>query len=128
MTRDDDTSKTSAAEVAAFLRARLQDDWNYARDAMTSSGCWTAERTVVVLDTGAEIADVFLGPADHIARFDPARVMTDVDAKRAIVDAYDHSPANAGAKVSSHEGLHTAVLLLASVYADHADYREEWRP
>ncbi|MFF4434233.1 DUF6221 family protein, partial [Streptomyces sp. NPDC001513] len=32
------------------------------------------------------------------------------------------------ATATSHEGLHTAVLLLASVYADHADYREEWRP
>ncbi|MFF4433630.1 DUF6221 family protein, partial [Streptomyces sp. NPDC001513] len=98
------------------------------RDAMMSSGNWTAERTVVVLDTGAEIADVFLGPADHIARFDPARVMTEVDAKRAIVDAYDGSPGSDDATATSHEGLHTAVLLLASVYADHADYREEWRP
>ncbi|MFE6839078.1 DUF6221 family protein [Streptomyces sp. NPDC057705] len=86
------------------------------------------ERTVVVLDTGAEIADVFLGPADHIERFGPARVMTEVDAKRAIVTAYDWSPGNDGATAASHKGLHTAVLLLASVYADHADHREEWRP
>ncbi|MFF4435309.1 hypothetical protein ACFYZ4_39905, partial [Streptomyces sp. NPDC001513] len=62
MPQDDDSAKTPAPDVAAFLRARLQDDWNYARDAMMSSGNWTAERTVVVLDTGAEIADVFLGP------------------------------------------------------------------
>ncbi|MFJ8476431.1 DUF6221 family protein [Kitasatospora sp. NPDC094011] len=123
MTRDDDTS-----DVVAFLRARLQDDWCFARDAMTSSGHWQAERTVVVLDTGAEIADVFLGPADHIARFDPARVIAEVDAKRAIVDAYDRPPGDDCALAASHDELHTTVLLLASVYADHADYRQEWRP
>ncbi|MFD5617047.1 DUF6221 family protein [Streptomyces yangpuensis] len=128
MTQDDDSAKTPAPDVAAFLRARLQDDWNYARDATINSGHWTAERTVVVLDMGAEIADVFLGPADHIARFDPARVMTEVDAKRAIADAYDRSRRNDGVAAASHEGLHTAVLLLASVYADRAGYREEWRP
>ncbi|MFJ8627861.1 DUF6221 family protein [Kitasatospora sp. NPDC093550] len=128
MTTDDHSAKRPAPLVAAFLRARLQDDWDHARDAMMSSGHWTAERTVVVLDTGAEIADAFLGPADHIARFDPARVMAEVDAKRAIVDAYDRSPGNDGTTVACHEGLHTAVLLLASVYADHADYRDEWRP
>ncbi|MFJ9456888.1 DUF6221 family protein [Kitasatospora sp. NPDC101447] len=128
MTRDDDTADTSAPDVVAFLRARLQDDWDSARDAMTSSGHWRAERTVVVLDTGAEIADVFLGPADHIARFDPARVMAEVDAKRAVVDAHDRPPGNDNAPAAFRDGLRTAVLLLASVYADHADYREEWRP
>ncbi|MFJ3880807.1 DUF6221 family protein [Streptomyces sp. NPDC090077] len=128
MTRDDDTANPSAPDVVAFLRTRLQDDWNFAREAMINDGHWKAERTVVVLDTGAEIEDVFLGPADHIARFDPARALAEVEAKRAIVDTYARPPGNDGVPRAFRDGLHIAILLLASVYADHADYSEEWRP
>ncbi|MET8630034.1 DUF6221 family protein [Kitasatospora sp. NPDC004669] len=126
MAQDEEADKTTS-DVVTFLRARLQDDWNHARDAMMGSGQWRAERTVVVLDTGAEIADVFLGPADHIARFDPARVLAEVAAKRAIVDAYEGRQEVAPLPTLQN-GLDTAVHLLASVYADHVDYREEWRP
>lgn len=88
---------------------------------------WRAERTVVVLDTGAEIEDVFLGPADHIARFDPERVFAEFRAKQAVVDAYE-AGLEAGASTNYLQGLGKSIVLLASVYADHADYRESWRP
>ncbi|MFF0524252.1 DUF6221 family protein [Actinomadura nitritigenes] len=118
--------ETAPPELVVFLRARLRDDWNYARDALVGTR-WRAERTVVVLDTGAEIEDVFLGPADHIARFDPERVFAEFDAKQAIVDAYE-AGLEAGAATDYLQGIGKAVALLAAVYADHADYRESWRP
>ncbi|MFD3756318.1 DUF6221 family protein [Streptomyces sp. NPDC058622] len=89
---------------------------------------WKAGRTVVVLDTGAEVADVFPGPADHLARHDPARVTAEVEAERAVVDAYDRSSAHDGEAAACRDGLRTTVLLLAPAYADHVDYREAWRP
>jgi hypothetical protein len=59
--------------------------------------------------------------AAHIARHDPARVLREVEAKRAIVAAVAESPGEA-------TGLGVAMLHLAAVYADHPDYRQEWRP
>ncbi|MFI7337232.1 DUF6221 family protein [Streptomyces sp. NPDC050085] len=122
-----DRAEFSASELVAFLRARVQDDLDHARDAMVEDGEWRAERTVVVLDTGAEIPEVYLGPADHIARFDPARIVREVEARRALLDLYEAAQA-AGMAVGYRDGLRQALAMLASVYADHADYREHWRP
>jgi hypothetical protein len=75
--------------------------------------------------------------ADFIARHDPARVLADVKAKRAIVDR--HSEVCYGA----HEGVGSVTMCrecrdqrgpcwtlrnLASVYADHPDYDATWTP
>lgn len=120
-------AEPSPSELVAFLRARVQDDWNHARDAMVKDGEWKAERTVVVLDTGGEIPEVYLGPADHIARFDPARILREVEAKRALLDLYEASQTT-GPAAGYRDGLRQALVLLASAYADHADYRESWRP
>jgi hypothetical protein len=49
---------------------------------------------------------------------DPVRVMADCVAKRRIVERCD-----------SDHGLGRVVLAeLAAVYANHPDYRDEWRP
>jgi hypothetical protein len=53
-------------------------------------------------------------------------VVADVEAKRAIVDAYEGALGTEGPS-AYREGPRTALRLLASVYANHADYREEWR-
>ena len=61
--------------------------------------------------------------ADHIARHDPAHVLADVAAKRAIVaraEAYLHGP--------RHLEAMAAVRHLAAIDADHPDYRQEWQP
>lgn len=78
--------------------------------------------------------------AAHIVRHDPARVLRDIKAKRLIVE--EHAPVPAlgaglgceicvatpswGPEVVS--GPCTTLRLLASVYSDHPDYREAWRP
>jgi hypothetical protein len=62
--------------------------------------------------------------AVHAARHDPARVLRDVEAKRRIMTFADRRP-ELGEGRYVGEGV---IRLLASVYADHPDYREEWRP
>jgi len=52
--------------------------------------------------------------AAHIARHDPARVLREVAAKRAILDAVGYDDRE---DVAGH---------LAAVYSDHPDYRQEW--
>ena len=79
--------------------------------------------------------------AAHIARHDPARVLAEVDAKRAIVDALGIAERNTAdmrrmateyrfvqVAESAQDALLYAVRLLALPYADHPDYRAEWAP
>jgi hypothetical protein len=74
-----------------------------------------------------------LTTAEHFARHDPARVLAECEAKRRIVDVASQyvepdDTFDAGFKGgASHVGFNT-LRALASVYADHPDYREEWRP
>ena len=76
---------------------------------------------------------------DHIARFDPARVLAECEAKRRIVEAtrFDDDPRSAVDEWLGHPDMtpprEVAVMIdtllaLAAVYAGHPDYRDEWRP
>lgn len=72
-----------------------------------------------------------VGP--HIARHDPARVLAECEAKRRIVTLHDAALraelANGDASAYGADLMHSDVLrLLALLYADHPDYRDEWRP
>jgi hypothetical protein len=70
--------------------------------------------------------------------FDRVRVLADCEAKRRIVRSYlDLQNQSFRLRREDEEPIvtvameHTWVLairILASVYADHPDYREEWRP
>lgn len=62
--------------------------------------------------------------ARHIARWDPARVLAECEAKRQIVE---RCAAVDFAMPSTHLA-HGVLALLALPYADHPDYRDEWRP
>jgi hypothetical protein len=75
--------------------------------------------------------------AAHIARHDPARVLADVKAKRAIVEDYRELRRQASAMADGpmgetarnmYAGLTLALRHLASVYADHPDYDATWAP
>jgi len=70
---------------------------------------------------------------------EPARVLADIAAKRAILELLDEllivSPSGHGNdQIQINAALELAaerakvMRLLASVYADHPDYREEWKP
>jgi hypothetical protein len=69
--------------------------------------------------------------AQHVARWDPARVVAEVEAKRRIVDwsesvEAEFTKAGLGERTN---GTHMVFARwLAAPYAEHPDYREEWRP
>ena len=73
----------------------------------------------------------------HIARHDPARVLADVEAKRRIVDLHDRAHECSGLDHTGDidncrwymQGEWCTTLRLTGLpFADHPDYRDEWRP
>lgn len=57
--------------------------------------------------------------------YDPARVLREVAAKRAIIEALADVVENGG---DGEYRLEQVFKMLATVYRDHPDWREEWRP
>jgi hypothetical protein len=140
-------------ELVQFLRERLDQDDQAARAA--TPGPWKLARQPgfewvssaeywAVADCSD--ADPARENAEHIARHDPARVLAEVDAKRQLMAALtseghatlrpggstevycgadygDGSPCDCG----RDERVSRSLRVLASVYADHPDYRAEWR-
>lgn len=90
-----------------FLRARLDEDERVARWA--GGGIW---HDVTAVRESAWLVECNREDATHILRHDPARVRADVDAKRRILD---------------QDPPRETLALLALPYADHPDYRSEWR-
>ena len=118
-------------DLIAFLNARLDEDETAANAA--TQGPWQAGETpgnrktmipciFVAYGTARPDAGHVLYEADYgtpadvacIARHDPARVLREVAAKRAIL--------------ASHSVTWTVVEQLAAVYSYHPDYRAEWKP
>lgn len=76
--------------------------------------------------------------AAHIARHNPARVLREVEAKRGIIERHEQAREFGGkSTISAHvnaqddgyvQACFDALRDLALPYADHPDYREEWRP
>lgn len=122
-------------DLVEFLRARLKEDLDWATMAKNQSGSgdWEPE----VGENAPTLARVRIGhdrffesigeegfAVEHIARHDPARVLREVEAKRRIVDDFTHwQPHDPG-----FDALEPVVRLLALPYADHEDFREEWKP
>lgn len=67
----------------------------------------------------------------HVARHDPARILAECEAKRQIVEWHTegHYCTDLGAMESWYlsDNPCPTVLALAQPYADHPDFREEWR-
>ncbi|MFB8393670.1 DUF6221 family protein [Streptomyces yangpuensis] len=125
-------------DLVQFLRARLDEDEQTARAA---GGTWWAPPDLPgqVHDSGGINIEAKLPSfAAHIARHDPARVLAEVDAKRQILRRLEGAESTLGAaeKGTVPHDLMTgavnswrdAVRLLALPYADHPDYRQEWKP
>lgn len=73
--------------------------------------------------------------ARHLARFDPARVLRDVAAKRAVITRYERAAAlpesTSGFVRGQDDGYQQACLDAvkdaAAVWSDHPEYRQEWK-
>jgi len=118
--------------LADFLLARIAEEKAAARAAWPET--WQVEgNNVVTAETGlragyeglrmgvAHLAmtvgkyQTEVRNATHIARWDPARVLAECEVGEA--DNYQQA---------SH--MRDVLRLLALPYADHEDYREEWKP
>jgi hypothetical protein len=143
--------------LVQFVRDRLCEDAQIARAACwdEQSDAWTYrspqgadakyERHTIVDYCGDGVVVVVTpenadaeGVGRHVARHDPARVLSEVEAKRLLLA--EHLPLLLSSSqrffcdCQAQDGVITAlypcltVQLLALPHADHADYREEWRP
>lgn len=138
------------SDLVVFLRARLDEDEQAAREL--DGGRWERGTDVgdyynvaVVLDAryphgpsvalcGVEYMEDGETRADHIARWDPARVLGEVEAKRRIIDWYTGNlpvPQLGTLEVQYVQGTSQGgpmLRMLALPYASHPDYRTEWKP
>jgi hypothetical protein len=142
-------------ELVAFLRARLDEDaeianrWLYeygdqrswrvvgGRRLTYGNGC---SENVVAIDVDSKVLyheRIYVKSdlddcTEHIARHDPARVLADVDAKRQIIA--DCASILSDPPDTWGQGVPVLVLALDTLknlalpFADHSDYRKEWKP
>lgn len=136
-------------KIMEFLEARLAEDEEAAQDAagwdrsgsVRNSGVWCREGVNSVVDSSRLLVVEGDGPApggsqaEHIVRHDPARVLREVVAKRAILAEYPAGfslDANyvvvriGGRDMSARPPSAVFVRALASAYSDHPDYQKEW--
>jgi len=144
--------------LIAFLNARLNEDeataktatagpWEFEGDDPTDDEIYSVHDGIVDL-VGVTVAftrDRNVANGQHIALHDAARVLREVEAKRAIIAG--HGPPNGGRDADrcrvctaiAYTGMGHAdarrfrapcptLLFLAAVWSDHPDYRKEWKP
>src|SRR6266550_3786728 len=77
-------------DLVAFVTARLDEDEAAARESYYEGQRWLTEEEGVYRWPDDELVHTADRKADarHIARHDPARALREVEAKRAILDAY----------------------------------------
>lgn len=135
-------------ELVEFLKARLDEDFEVARNAMhedasVSPGEWITEhhgsefhehpdRCHIAEDRKGVYwtvaSEVFIPNAEHMARHDPARVLREIAAKRAMIADWEiyadaAYPDFEGGFSSAMDGV---VDELARVYWDHPDFKADW--
>lgn len=88
--------------------------------------------TGAVASTGPASNAQGMMDAAHIARHDPARVLSEIDAKRRLLALHaraHHQCVTEDGPTQWHAADPcTTLRLLALPYADRPGYREEWRP
>ncbi|MEV7793397.1 DUF6221 family protein [Streptomyces sp. NPDC087512] len=127
-------------DLVGWLGRQLDEDERLAKAA--APGPWHAREDGVAAGDGRHwpvaYTDSRLGSADceHIAAWDPARVLREVDAKREVLafverrlresterDFLVRDPAK-----TILFAVDPVIRYLAMAYADRPGYREEWRP
>ena len=133
-------------QLIAFMHARLDEDERIAQNA--TEGPWidefSGETGRCVIPADAENTREYVArtqllaampDAQHIARWDPARVLAEVAAKRRIIEdcrvtvsavrriaSADLDAPGLDAMRAGRDALVSVLRLLASVHADHPDY------
>ncbi|MFJ3699471.1 DUF6221 family protein [Streptomyces sp. NPDC090052] len=101
-------------DLSTFLRKRIAEDKAIAAD------CTGPEWQTDPSDEGN---------AEHIARHDPARILREADAKLAVLNELDLAVlAVKGQSCPVVDTLLFVVRQMGTVYADHPDHKDNWRP
>ncbi|MFW0772474.1 DUF6221 family protein [Paenarthrobacter nitroguajacolicus] len=130
--------------IIEFLEARIAEDETLASEAARgSNGKWRRGRegwapdddecrvegdAIAIYDEGGHDAD----QAEHIATHDPARVLAECAAKRAIIKRHEYEcmgaddAAGKGCALDYEAWPCSTVRHLAVIYSDHPDYQQEW--
>ena len=132
------------AEREAVARAATYGPWRYNPakvNAIDRSESVFAGKpgtmAITVASTGPSDDPQSMSDAAHIALHDPARILAECAAKRAVIKAAwsDHcliegewGGGQSQGAMSAKNDNPAVVEALASVYADHPDFQEEWRP
>ena len=116
--------------ITEFLLARIAEDEEVA-GALPADGYYTDDGRVLEVPPDA-------AGSTWPRRWSPVRVLAECEAKRRIVEGWRASlerhidteqPVDGEDFYRGGEwGIDYALRALAAVYADHPDYREEWRP
>ncbi|MFH8405549.1 DUF6221 family protein [Streptomyces sp. NPDC018019] len=121
-------------DLVAFLRARLDEDearafhWH-------GLACEIFRRIGGGLNTMVAVVAMLHEAPGAVCDCDgPARLLSDIGAKRLVLAEYEKEERvmERGHVTGWTEGGQaarlTALRAFAAVYADHPDFREEWRP
>jgi hypothetical protein len=127
-----------SSDLIAFLKARLAEDAVLA--AAASPGPWrvNAESDEVLAVDDITVAEGFAlsgrqlrATTEHIARWHPLRVVAEAEAKRQAVDHYERIRAvtkDEEPYLLAEGAVRKQIQIMALPYANHPDYRQEWRP
>lgn len=123
-------------DLAEFLLARIAEDEKMAHALKGARFSAYHERgdegwSRIEAENGDSVALVADESfARHCARWDPARVLVECEAKRQVVKQYQRfvaSDVGMLVKVAICDQLEEVLCLLAHPYADHPGFRPEWR-
>lgn len=119
--------------IVEFLNARLDEDETKAKAARGATWVASQRGGVVDLDDtqGQEVTGGDGGldwsDAEFMAHHDPARALREIKAKRRLIDQWaDRYSTNPHIVTTEESDAIDVLHTLASVYADHPDYRQEW--
>jgi hypothetical protein len=116
----------TARSIVDFLNARLAEDEREAQVAAEAigDGTWIHGDRQVRSARLALVAQTVVHR--YIARYDPARVLREVAAKRALLERHliDYGR---GHESAERGGPCPEIGLLAGIYMDHPDYDESWK-
>ncbi len=126
-------------DLVSFLKDRLDEDEQAARAASAA----LAGRTDDAFAAAHSLTGVPYVPgsdgaalAEHAFRWDPARALREIEAKRKLLQEIWTGMADFAVNLETARGDDCGALeyrdellmLLALTYADHPDYQEAWKP
>lgn len=121
----------TSVTLAEFLLARIAEDEAEARRAFSGQADpedgWGQDGRAITPHVGVIHEDV---QRDHVAKWHPVRVLAECEAKRQIVAIHDplpNDPAPFCWNCDEESWPCKTMIALALPYADHLDYRDEWR-